>query len=310
MSDLRLAAVFADVHGNYLALRACLELARARGADQYIFLGDYITDHAYPQRVMELLYEARERHPCIFIRGNREEYMIDYRRRGGRQADGRPWRDSSAQGALLYCYENLTAKDIDWFESLPIYGEWRPRGAPPVALCHGAPTKVRGAMRGEPDFYQELLRLGPDLLLKGHNHKWFSLTYKGKRVVCAGSVGNPITRRTRPGGQEVTELAKAAQMLFLHLEQGRWRPEYVPVPYDWEGAISNLKASGLWRRAPVWSALLRHNALTGTDPCGAVPSRAAELYRQKSGIRAPWPQVPEEDWRRAAEEFGIDLSWD
>ncbi len=300
-----LAAVFADVHGNYLALKACLELAQARGAEQYLFLGDYITDHAYPQRVMELLYGARERYSCLFIRGNLEEYMIDYRRNGGRQADGTAWRDSSAQGALLYCYENLAGRDIDWFESLPIYAQWQPEGAPPVALCHGAPQNVRGAMRGEPGFCQELLRLGPDLLLKGHNHKHFSLAYRGRRAVCAGSVGNPITRRTRPGGREVTELAKVAQMIFLRLEGGRWLPEYVRVSYDWEGALDNLKTSGLYRRAPVWAALLRHNVLTGTDPFGVVPTRAAELYRQESGQTVGWPQVPEEYWHRAAAEFGV-----
>lgn len=310
MSNPLTAAVFADVHGNYLALRACLELARARGAEQYIFLGDYITDHAYPQRVMELLYETRERRPCLFIRGNREEYMVDYRRRGERQADGSPWRDSSAQGALLYCYENLTDRDIDWFESLPIYDQWRPEGAPSIALCHGSPQRVRGAMRGDPGFYEELLQLGPDLLLKGHNHKHFSLVYQGRRVLCAGSVGNPITHRVRPGRPEVTELAKRAQMLLLRLERGRWVPEYVRVPYDWEGAVKNLKTSGLCRRAPVWSALLRHNVLTGTDPCGAVPSLAAELYWQESGQRVGWPQVPEEYWLRAAKEFGIRTDWD
>ena len=33
-------AVLADVHGNYLALKACLDYARARKIEKYVFLGD------------------------------------------------------------------------------------------------------------------------------------------------------------------------------------------------------------------------------------------------------------------------------
>ena len=307
MANTLTAAVLADVHGNYLALKACLSYAKKRGVKHYLFLGDYITDHAFPQRVMEQLYEMEREYDCRFIRGNREEYMIDYRGNGARQPDGAVWAEGSAQGALLHCYENLTPKDIDWFEKMPIYDEWRPEGAPPVSLCHGSPQRVRGAMRGEPDFFKELPQLGPDLLLKGHNHKHFCLAYQGKRVVCAGSVGNPIARRARLGKPEATELAKSAQMLFLRLEKGCWALEYVKVPYNWQGAIENLEISGLSRRAPVWAAMLRYNVLTGCDPFMVVPSRAAELYHEASGITALWHQVPEPYWRQAAEEFGVPM---
>ncbi len=291
-------AVFADVHGNYRALAACLAMAEAKAAGQYLFLGDYVTDHPYPQRVLALLREAARRHPCLFVRGNREEYMIAYRKKPA------GWRDGSAQGALLYCYENLAGEDIDWFESLPIYDVWRPKRMPPIAICHGSPTEVRGTMR---EGGQELETMPAGLLLKGHNHRRISFCWQGRRVICAGSVGNPIYCRARPGRVETTPLAKQGEMLFLHLREGRWVPEFLPVPYDWQGALDDLTASGLNQRAPVWSALLRYNVLTGADPCGAVPSYAAELYRQETGLQAPWPQVPEVYWQQAALAFGVEL---
>lgn len=299
-------AVLADMHGNYLALRACLDYARAHRIEKYIFLGDYITDHAYPQRVMELLYEAQSRYDCRFIRGNREEYMISYRANGGREPDGSVWRDNSCQGALLYCYENLTDRDIDWFESLPISGSWQVGNAPPIAYCHGSPERAKAQIYS-PEALESLSLLPERTLLKGHNHRPFSFWHRGLRVICAGSVGNPIYGRSRPESVQVTPLAKVAQMLLMHYEAGRWRPEYVNVPYDWEQAIKNLELSGLTRRAPVWAAMLRHNVLTGTDPFGRVPQRAAELCRQETGTEAGWADVPERYWLRAAKEYKIEL---
>lgn len=305
MSELTIA-VLADIHGNYLALQACLDYIRGHGIQHCLFLGDYITDHAYPQRVMELLYDVQRRHNCLFIRGNREEYMIAYRKNGGCEADGSVWKDGSCQGALLYCYENLTGKDIDWFESLPIFAVMEIEGAPPIACCHGSPEKAKAQIY-DPHTLEVLSTLKEDILLKGHNHRFFSFRQRGPRVICAGSVGNPIYSRTQPGAPEVTELAKVAQMLLLHYKGGRWLPEYVTVPYDWEQAIRNLALSGLTERAPVWAAMLRHNVLTGTDPFGNVPRHAVELYRQETGIETGWAGVPEAFWRRAAKEYNIEL---
>lgn len=305
MSELTVA-VLADIHGNYPALQACLDYARAHRIQRYVFLGDYITDHAYPQRVMELLYDADSRWDCRFIRGNREEYMINYRRNGGREDDGSVWKDGSCQGALLYCYENLTDRDIDWFEGLPIFGSWQLEDAPPIAYCHGSPEKAKAQIY-DLHTLKVLSTLKEDILLKGHNHRFFSFRQRGPRVICAGSVGNPIYSRTLPGQVVVTELAKVAQMLLLHYRNGRWLPEYVTVPYDWEQSVKNLELSGLSVRAPVWAAMLRHNILTGTDPFGNVPRRAVDLYRLETGIEAGWAGVPEIYWRMAAKEYNIEL---
>ncbi len=297
-------AVMADVHGNYLALQACLDYAKKRGAEKYLFLGDYITDHAYPQRTMELLYDTRDRYDCRFIRGNREDYMIEYRRNGGKDGGGKPWQNTSAQGALLYCYENLRDQDIDWFQSLPVSGLWEIEGAPPIAYCHGSPERTRDEMRGDHRSLDMLGRVRADILVKGHNHRQWYLFHRGKRLACASSVGNPISRRAVPGAMQATGLAKVGQMMLLHLKEGRWTPEYVRVPYDWQGAIDNLRASGLRDRAPVWAAMLRYNVLTGTDPFYVLPVHAAALYAQETGANASWPDVPESYWQRAAVAFG------
>lgn len=298
-------AVLADVHGNYLALKACLDHAKARNADKYLFLGDYITDHPYPQRVMEQLYQMQNQYDCRFIRGNREDYMTGYRANGGRDGSGAAWKNTSAQGALLYCYENLTDRDIDWFESLPISGVWELDGAPPVAYCHGSPERTKDEMRGDHRALGILEQIPGSILVKGHNHRHWKLIYKNKQLVCAGSVGNPIYRRA-PAKEN---RGKTAQMAFLHLENGHWRPEFVELAYDWQGALENLKTSGLKERAPVWAAMLRYNVLTGIDPFAVLPAYAAKLYAAESGIEAAWGEVPEKYWHQAAKEFGIETQY-
>ncbi len=300
-------AVLADVHGNYLALKACLEYARRRGIEHYLFLGDYITDHPYPQRTLELLYDADSRFDCRFIRGNREEYMIGYRANGGKQRDGTPWRDCSAQGALLYCYENLCPRDIDWFESLPVSGSWQIEDAPSIAYCHGSPEKTRARVASDPEELERMASLPEDFLIAGHTHRFRQFWLRGKQIVCAGSVGIPTGSRSKRSGPKAGDQAKISQMMLLHPENGLWRTELLQIPYDWQRAIDNLKTSGLIKRAPVWAAMLRHSVLTGEDPFGSVPALASELYREETGKQADWAHVPEAYWRRAAGEFGIEL---
>jgi len=295
-------AVLADIHGNYLALQACIEYARSRHIEHYLFLGDYITDHAYPDRVMKLLYYMRDRYKCRFIRGNREDYMISYRKK----PEG--WTDSPAQGALLSCYERLKPEDISFFESLPISGNWQIDNAPAISYCHGSPEATRSDMRGDQKSLELLNRQPTDLLAKGHNHRRWALSYKGKRLICAGSVGVPVWGRAIPGGCSTTR-GKLAQMLLLHLQNGRWMPEWLEIPYDWRGAIENIRTSGLKERAPIWADMLRYNVLTGLDPFGVLPKYAADLYRHETNIDVGWPQVPLEYWIRAAKVFGVELEW-
>ncbi len=48
-----LFAVFADIHANRQAFSACLDFARARGAERVICLGDYVGYGADPEWTVE-----------------------------------------------------------------------------------------------------------------------------------------------------------------------------------------------------------------------------------------------------------------
>ena len=51
-------AVISDIHGNYKAYEACMEYLDKYPVDMLFFLGDYITDSPYPQKLLSMFYET------------------------------------------------------------------------------------------------------------------------------------------------------------------------------------------------------------------------------------------------------------
>ena len=132
MEDYKIA-VIGDIHSNYVGLERCIEHALLQKPDEFLFLGDYISDCPYPQKTMDIIYEMNKNYVCNFIRGNREDYMLNHRK----NSDER-WTYSSASGSLLYTYENLTEKDFSFFGSLDIQGYYEKEGYQPFRYCHGS----------------------------------------------------------------------------------------------------------------------------------------------------------------------------
>ena len=73
-------AVMSDIHSNHVAFERCLSYALVRKIGVFFFLGDYVGDMAYPQKTMDLLYEMEKQYQCFFVRGNREDYLLDYQK--------------------------------------------------------------------------------------------------------------------------------------------------------------------------------------------------------------------------------------
>jgi diadenosine tetraphosphatase ApaH/serine/threonine PP2A family protein phosphatase len=68
---LTLLALFADIHGNREALDACLADAGARGAENFVFLGDLVGYGADPAYVVDLVAE-KQRRGAIAVLGNHD----------------------------------------------------------------------------------------------------------------------------------------------------------------------------------------------------------------------------------------------
>lgn len=280
-------AVLADIHSNHTALEACVELARKKGARKFIFLGDYVSDCAYPQKTMEFLYHLKEDYDCVFIRGNREEYMLAY----GKSKE-KNWKPCSASGSLFYTYENLTKRDLDFFASMENHGTASYPGCPKLTVCHGSIESAKELLfEGEENTRRILSGLETDYLLSAHTHIQFAWEYQGKYIINPGSVGEPWYY----GGR--------AQFALLHCDGSNWTPELLRVSYDVEQVVREFAESGLNDMAPSWARMSRETIRTGVDKSTPVLNRVTEIC---AGTYM-WPDYPEELWEQAIREVWPEM---
>jgi predicted phosphodiesterase len=66
-----LLALFADIHANRQAFSACLDFARAQGAERFICLGDYVGYGADPEWTVETVMNLVEK-GALAVRGNHD----------------------------------------------------------------------------------------------------------------------------------------------------------------------------------------------------------------------------------------------
>lgn len=281
-------AVLSDIHSNYLALEKCIDFALGKGVENFLFLGDYASDCPYPQRSMEILYELRAKYNCWFIRGNREEYMIDYKSNGEQG-----WITGSSSGCLLYTYQNLTNKDLEFFSSIPNHCRVDILGLPSFCCCHGSMSSSRELLLKNSENAKKALEyLETSVLLCGHSHEQGTFEYLGKKIINPGSVGIPWNYNGK------------TQFAIIHGTENGWNEEYFQLDYEKEIILDDYESSGLSKIAPMWSVLAKEVIKTGKDVTTDVLLRAMELCKKETG-EAVWPFIPEKYWEIAVREQGI-----
>ncbi len=286
-------AVMADIHSNHIALERCICEAEQKGAEEFLFLGDYLGELAYPERTLEVLKELKEKYPCTFINGNKEYYWIN--RKNGKNTDWQWEAGTSGSGMLKYTYDRLTSEQIQAFEELPISKVMKYEGMPDFVICHGSPFKVNESLREDYDYIDDLTRkLETELTICAHFHVQSEYTRNGKCVVNPGSVGVPL----RSDGK--------TQFMMLYGDFGVCKTEFITLDYDVEAAIRELDEEKLSLQAPGWyritKAVLKGKSITHA----AVLVKATELCRASEG-EADWRHLPEKYWNMALNEFGLEV---
>lgn len=281
-------AILSDIHGNYIALKTCLEYAFRERVDAFVFLGDYVGELAYPRRAMEMLYELEAQYPCYFIKGNKEDYWLDYQARGNDYAN---WKEvDSTTGMLYYAYHELAERDIQFFQGLKPAMEITFEGLPALTICHGSPENVKQKLLPNDEKTIAILEKNPtDIILCGHTHRQGKICY-GKRILNPGSVGIPLDSNGK------------AQFMLLHGENGQWREEFVSLEYDVEQVIGELKEAGLFEKAPGWCKVTERLLREGAPAHSEVLVRAMQLCKEAAGA-CKWPEIPEEYWEQAITEM-------
>lgn len=299
-------AVLSDIHGNYIALRTCLEYVFRERGDAFVFLGDYVGELAYPRRALEMLYELESQYPCYFVKGNKEDYWLDYHARGNDYVN---WKEvDSTTGMLYYAYHELSERDIQFFQGLKPSREITFEGLPALTICHGSPENVKQKLLPNDGKTIAILEKSPtDIILCGHTHRQGKICYgessmhnhdmgigntryKGKRILNPGSVGIPLDSNGK------------AQFMLLRGENGRWREEFVSLEYDVERVIGELYEAGLFEKAPGWCTVTERLLREGAPAHSEVLTRAMKLCKDATGA-CKWPEIPEEYWEQAITEM-------
>lgn len=240
-------AVFSDIHGNYHAFKACYEDAIKQGAEQFVFLGDYISDLAEPRMTMDLVYEIKERFPTVCLRGNRERYMLDCEQGNSHFVRG------SKTGSLLFTYEQLEPRDLDFFNGLGI-SDTIEIGGVTFELAHAAKDDDRCYFESDdPKIKAIFSEMKAPYLLTGHSHRQYIRTLGGKTILNPGSVGIP------QGGTRWPSYA------LLQVEGGGVSAELRQVPYDITAAIHAQFENGLVEYSKCWGISILYDIITGEE---------------------------------------------
>lgn len=278
-------ALISDIHGNHVALTAVLEHVRATGVDGIVFMGDYVTDFPGSHRVLEIVRAAMSEWKCWVLRGNREDYLIDYR-----HSFSKYWKPGSEWGSRLYAYQDLTGEDLDFIESLPFAMKISPEGAEPFTACHSSPRACRDPICFDERKIAECLEMTDTRwMFCGHQHVVRTYCHRDRRAYFVGSVGL------------CEGIGGHAQFAYVDYVNGQWLPSTVTIPYDVQTAVAEFETTGLIRMGGAWSRGVRYMALTGYDASVEIVRRARKLAREQGVYGA----MPERFWLQAARDMGL-----
>lgn len=273
-------AVFSDIHSNFPALEACFRDARNRGAECFLFLGDFVSDLSYPRETMDLIYRIREEFPCYFVRGNREDYMLRC------WAGEAVFLPGSKSGSLLYTYQNLRQEDLDFFRSLPIYRQIEIDGLP-LEIAHAErETDRRVYTEEDPHVDAVFSDMRTRLMFTGHSHRQYIRQKENKTLINPGSLGIP---QGQPG---------YAQYALADISREVIECRLCRVSYDVGCVIRNQYESGLAALARFWSVSILNNLITGKNPMLELLTMVeAQSGTQDEGI-----------WESSARTLGLALT--
>lgn len=250
--------VFSDIHSNYFAIKACYDHAISEGASHFIFLGDYVSDLSEPQKTMELIYTINLNHPCYFVRGNRERYMLDCKE--GKSS----FAKDANSGSLFFTYERLTKKDFNFFASLPFYKIINIGGID-IEIAHSAIECDRLYFDQDDDYANTLCNtMKTKCFLTGHTHRQYIKGCGDKLIINPGSCGVP------------RDVGCHAQYALIEIsDEIKCYPQTVAYPV--ESVILSQFKSGLIDYARYWAISVLYDVITGEQYTPTVLGRVLDI---------------------------------
>jgi diadenosine tetraphosphatase ApaH/serine/threonine PP2A family protein phosphatase len=238
-----LLALFSDIHANRQAFSACLDAARARGAQRLIFLGDFVGYGGDPEWVVEtatrLIADG-----AVAVRGNHDQAI----------STPSETMNAEAQAAIEWTRDRLSAAQRRFLAELPFTLEEEDRLY--VHSEASQPERWR-YVQGTPDAARSMIATSVHATFCGHIHKpaLYSMSATAKMTSFVPVAGVPVNLLR--GRQWLAVLGSVGQprdrnpaAAFTLYDTATREITFCRVPYDVEAAAQRIRESGL----PPWLA--------------------------------------------------------
>jgi diadenosine tetraphosphatase ApaH/serine/threonine PP2A family protein phosphatase len=238
-----LLALFADIHANRQAFTACLDFARARGAERIVCLGDYVGYGADPEWTVEMVMDLVEK-GALAVRGNHDSAI-------GISAES---MNAQAQAAIEWTRGRLSASQRRFLAELPLTLQDDDRLY--VHSEASSPAKWR-YVQSTADAGRSLMATAAHVTFCGHIHQpaLYSISVTGKMTGFVPTSG--VTVQLLQGRRWLTVVGSVGQprdgdpaASFAMFDTASREITYCRVPYDVDAAAKRIRDNGL----PNWLA--------------------------------------------------------
>jgi len=302
-------AVISDIHGNNHAFKAVLADAEAMGVDTYLLLGDYAS--SFPQGG-EVVDAIRKLKSAVVVRGNGEDYFVPLKGKAPHELTHEQMKP------VYWGYRSLSPGNLNYVLNLPQTATFMDCGIkinlehlmgffyqqPKIKpfwsehfreLMNEKPFAhdeyllfAREALLSTPGVADKILQLPRGVYLLGHNHLQFYMEYEGRLFINPGSCGEPLDWDTR------------AAYTILTISDDGWKVEEKRVKYDQKLIIDELDSSGFTEYAPVWSNIMKKEALEAKDSFAPFVWHVLETGRKMGEYESP---VSDAVWEEAVKTW-------
>ncbi len=179
-------AFISDIHGNFSALKAAMNVLKSKKVDLIVSLGDLVHYGPMPSEVVE--YVRNSEIECV--QGNCDRTIARRRQSTGEEYENPHWRNKAAD-FLKWTSDQITPSQRKWLKNLP--DELRFQVEKKTILCvHGLPgTQAAGLPEdAAAEIYDAILaRSGSSILVCGFTHKPSIIRRPDGLIINPGSVG-------------------------------------------------------------------------------------------------------------------------
>lgn len=265
-------AILSDIHGNIFALKECFKYIDEMDIDSIIFCGDYITDVPKSHEVIEFIKLIMKKYKCYIIRGNRENYIIEYSKNKNLN-----WSMENRCGPLLCCYNELNDNDIEFISSLPESCLIDIPNLPKIFVSH------------KRDY-----NLGNNCEYKifGHSHKQYIFSRDNIKYINPGSIGLATSGKS------------GAEFSVLEINQNYSKIENYNFKYDITKTIELIKNSMLSKTKIKWGDALIKLIQTGIDYPDLYIKEVQKISKEY-GLVEDLDKISIEVWDEARRSIGI-----